>query len=276
LVNQFKKVAVLGCNSDIGTFLCKQWLNLGCEVVGTYRNDNENLSLLKKRGLKAVKIDFSNVVTTKNLKKFIDISDGWDVFLSSIGDTEPLDNFIDSNIDLWSRSVKLNFENQVRVIHYLLNAHKPSKIRSRSILFLAGGAMNSATKYMSAYTISKIALTKFVELAQFENIHDKYTIIGPGWVKTKIHHKTLNAKGNAEELSRLTQKKIKENNFNSLEDLQKMLEWVIASPISLVGGRNFSLTTDAWWESKFLYKLRTDKEIFKLRRYQGKVVKNES
>lgn len=266
----FKKITVLGCNSDIGAFLCKEWLDLGYEVVGTYRKKNKNLSMLKKKGLKAVKIDFSNVVSAKKAQRFIYLSQGWDVFLSSVGDTEPLENFINSDIDFWFKSVQLNFENQVRIIHYLLNATLPSNIKSRSILFLAGGAMNSATKYMSAYTISKIALTKFVELAQFENMFDKYTIVGPGWIKTKIHKKTLNAKGNAEELNELTRKKLKENYGNSIQGLQKMLDWVIDSPLSLVGGRNFSLTTDDWKKSNFYERLNNEPEMFKLRRYQGK------
>lgn len=271
MISKVKKVTVLGCNSDIGAFLCNQWLESGFKVVGTYRSRNKNLSKLEKKGLKSIKIDFDNVVTSKKAEEFIDVSLGWDVFISCVGDTEPLDNFIDSNIDLWSQSVQLNFTNQVRFVHYLLNASKPSNLKSRTILFIAGGAMNSATKYMSAYTISKIALTKFVELAQFENNHDKFVIVGPGWINTKIHQKTLNAKGNAKELSEITQRKINENDFNSLEDLRKMLDWVIHSPISLVGGRNFSLTTDAWWESNFLQKLRNDKEMFKLRRHQGSV-----
>ena len=263
-----KKIVVLGCNSDIGTFLCNKWLDDGYDIVGTYRKTNKNLSALNQKGLKPVKIDFSNVVTAKKAQRFLDLSENWNIFLSCVGDTEPLDLFINTNIEKWFKSFQLNFDNQVRVLHYLLNKNLPSSKKSRSILFLAGGAMNSATKYMSAYTISKIALTKFVELAQFENEYDKYTIIGPGWIKTKIHQKTLNVKGNASELNKSTEKKLRENYGNSLHELQKMLDWIISSSLSLVGGRNFSLTSDNWKEPSFQKKTEENSELFKLRRYQ--------
>ena len=41
-----------------------------------------------------------------------------------------------------------------------------------------------------AYTLSKIASIKAVELLDAEK-DTKFTILGPGWVKTKIHKSTI-------------------------------------------------------------------------------------
>ncbi|MDA8751058.1 SDR family oxidoreductase [Planktomarina temperata] len=263
-----KTVFILGCNSDIGAFLSKKWLDDGCRVVGTYRKSNEKLRHLKGQGLEAVQVEFGSCISRETIIELTQRANNWDIFLSCIGSLQPLELFSEANIDDWTNAFDANFTHQVRVLHELLNITSVGSKNSRTILFLAGGAMNSATKFMSAYSIAKIALTKFVELCQFENPDDKFSIIGPGWINTKIHQQTLDAGHVTTEISELTIKRLKTGDFNSVEKLAQMIEWVISSPVEIVGGRNFSLSADNWADKNLIEALSEDSDLFKLRRKQ--------
>lgn len=261
-----KKIIVLGANSDIGAYLCNNWLDEGYNVIGTYRVKNEHMDKLETKGLVPVKVDLSKDLNLNHGHNLMKVAESWDLFISCIGDLRPLVTFEEANFSEWKSSFDLNFLKQIEVLHCLLQLPNSRSKSGRTSLFLAGGAMNNATKYMSAYSIAKIGLTKFVELCQFENPKDKFSIIGPGWMKTKIHNQTLQAKGKASELSSITHMKTKTNDFNSFVKLQGLIEWVWSSPTEIVGGRNFSLSTDNWQDPDFVEKLKNNQERFKMRR----------
>jgi len=237
-------------------------------VIGTYRKPNNNLYHLEKLGLSTVRVDFGRTIEQKELIKLTQKTNEWDIFLSCIGTLQPLDLFTQANIDEWIYAFNTNFTNQVRVLHELLNISVVKPKNPRTVLFFAGGAKSSATKFMSAYSIAKIALTKFVELCQIENPSDKFSIIGPGWINTKIHQQTLDAGYADAEISELTIKRIKSGDFNNIDELACMIEWIISSSVEIIGGRNFSLSTDEWTNESLTQALLDDSDLFKLRRKQ--------
>ena len=107
------------------------------------------------------------------------------------GTQEPAGPFVTCNFDAWEESVRVNFTGQIRIIQELLPTRRVHPALEPLVLLFAGGGTNNATVNYSAYTISKIALIKMCELLDAEVPDTRFAILGPGWVKTKIHEATL-------------------------------------------------------------------------------------
>ena len=151
----------------------------------------------------------------------------------------------------------------------IINKMLPLKSKNASILTWAGPATNNANKYYSAYTLSKIALIKSMELLDHEIKNCKFTILGPGWVKTKIHNTTLKNKSKVKDSYKLT-KKILNSKSKKLTPFKSVLDcfkWVINSDKKIVGGRNFSVKYDRWASKYLENKLIQNNNIYKLRRF---------
>lgn len=137
-----------------------------------------------------------------------------------------------------------------------------------SVLLFAGGGTNNATVNYSAYTISKIASIKMCELLDAEIADTRFVIVGPGWVKTKIHQATLAA---GEKLAganyQKTIFKMASNECTPMDEVMDCCEWLFNSPRELVSGRNFSTVFDKWGSPELQIALAKDLNMYKLRRY---------
>ena len=126
--------------------------------------------------------------------------------------------------------------------------------------------INSAPTNYSAYTISKVALTKAVEIFSAENPDIRFVSLGTGWIKSPIHDQTL-AAGNA---SGSTQKellrRIELNEFQSIESVSEFILWSFHVAGQSVTGRNFSLVHDSWGTTELVSELEKNPDKFKLRR----------
>ena len=99
-----------------------------------------------------------------------------------------------------------------------------------------------------------------------------FTILGPGWVKTKIHDATIKAKNMAGKNYNKTLKMLNSNKCYSMEDLMMCIRWLLKAPKSIIGGRNFSAVHDPW-QYKKISKIKSNNNIFKLRRYGNEIFK---
>lgn len=158
------------------------------------------------------------------------------------------------------QSFNINFLSQFIITKEILRYRNKNSFS----LFFAGGGVNNATKYYSTYTLSKIALIKFVELLDFEIKDARFTIIGPGWVNTKIHNATLQSDKSGKN-KQLTLKKLKSKKLTTMEEIFNFFEWLYSEKKHIVSGRNFSVVYDK--NIKQLKKrLIKDQNFFKLRR----------
>jgi NAD(P)-dependent dehydrogenase (short-subunit alcohol dehydrogenase family) len=135
------------------------------------------------------------------------------------------------------------------------------------VLFFSGGGTNNATTYYSAYTVSKIALIKMCELLDAELPGCRFMILGPGWVKTKIHEATLRAGGRAGANYQRTIEKLGGSECTPMENVLDCCDWLIELPRNLVSGRNFSVVFDRWGEPELEKKLAAEPHMYKLRRF---------
>jgi NAD(P)-dependent dehydrogenase (short-subunit alcohol dehydrogenase family) len=271
--NMQKKAIIISVSSDIGTAICDRWVSEGLNVAGTYRTRTESVDLIHAIGVELVYCDLKekeSIVTackilTSDYKK-------WDILVLCPGSQDPVGRFMGTDFDEWELSVKVNFLSQLRIVYELLPARNTESKYGPSVLFFAGGGTNNATVNYSAYTISKIALIKMTELLDAEIQDTRFSIIGPGWVKTKIHDSTLKAGTMAGDNFEKTKNKLASDEFTSMDDVLNSCDWIVNSPKEVVSGRNFSTVFDLWGTKELTQKLLNDFNMYKLRRYGNDIM----
>lgn len=263
-----KKYLIFSISSDFGIALANNWLDNGHEVIGTYRSFNDRLKLLETKGAKLIKCDLTSNIDIDNACINISKNNEWDVLCIAPATLEPVGEFIKTRFEEWENSISLNFISQMRIIYNLIPSRRKDSDNGPIVLLFAGGGTNNATKYYSAYTVSKIAQIKMTELLDAEIPDTRFSIIGPGWVKTKIHEATIKAgEINAGENYQKTLDIINKNNDSNLDKVVECCNWVISSSRDIVGGRNFSLVNDQWGTDMLNEKLKKDLNLYKLRRF---------
>lgn len=255
---------ILSVSSDIGSELAIKWLKEKKTVVGTYRTYSRKIRDLEILGCKTFKVDFSkknqiSKFTTKIKKHNVD------KILSAVGSQDPIGKLIDVNFDKWENSIIINAINQIRCI---IGLYKNNRKKMKVILF-AGGGTNNATECYSAYTLSKMMLIKFAELISFEEDKISCSILGPGWVKTKIHKSTLKNKKASKKNFIRTIKKLDSKECVPMFKVLECIEWMFKQKKNIIGGRNISLVYDNWNSEKLEQMLKNDSDMYKLRRYKN-------
>ena len=256
------KAIIISISSDIGAALAKRWQKRGYEITGTYRTPNKNIDKLNANLISCDLSDDESVMwATDELKR---IGNNWDILAMCPGTQEPVGLFQDHNFDDWAESITINFTNQMRILHALL----PSRSKRARVLLFAGGSMNRATKYYSAYTASKVALVRMTELLALEIPDTAFTIVGPGWVKTKIHDSTLKAKERAGQDYKRTVEQLASDRCTPMDKVLDCCDWILSQPKEVIGGRNISVVADEWGTEKLSHSLRESKNKFKMRRVE--------
>ena len=137
-------------------------------------------------------------------------------------------------------------------------------------MFFAGGGTNNSVVHYSSYTVSKIGLIKMCDLLDAEIPDTRFAIVGPGWVKTKIHKPTLKAGPKlAGSNYQNTVGKLSGNECTPMEKIVDCCDWVVNTPCKAVRGRNFSVVFDQWGTKKMEQALEQDPNMYKLRRFKN-------
>jgi NAD(P)-dependent dehydrogenase (short-subunit alcohol dehydrogenase family) len=265
-----KKIIILGVNADIGFNICKYYLDRGDEIIGTYRKKKPDIdtSFFKNRS-KFLKCDVTKAKELNKLKNFISKKNfKWDLLFSSVGTTEPIDLFFNTNFKQWEKSFNVNMISQLKVIHMLHPLRNKKKICN--IALLAGGGTNNPFRYYSAYCLSKIALIKMCELIYDENKDLNIFIIGPGYTRTKGHLETLKA-GRRIGNHYYTVKKFWQSGKQgtSFKKIFDCINWCIKVGPKTVSGRNISVVHDNWGTKKLKINLVKFDDMYKLRRFKN-------
>jgi NAD(P)-dependent dehydrogenase (short-subunit alcohol dehydrogenase family) len=264
----YKKAIVIGASADIGMAFCEDWLSKGWKVAGTYRTSSDAVCQLESKIHYLVNCDLASSADVDracaSLKEQVP---NWDVLILGPGLQDPVGEFLECDFDEWAESITINFTNQLRCVHRLLPARNRSNDHSPTVLFFAGGGTNNATTNYSAYTISKIALIKITELLAAEVLDVNFVIVGPGWVKTKIHNSTLNARDAAGSNYARTIEKLASNECTPMEKVIDCCNWLIDGQRSLLSGRNFSVAFDKWGNPELERLLASNPDMYKLRRF---------
>ena len=256
------KALVLSAMSDIGIELVSKFKSENIEVFGTYNRNLPNLEILPKENWFKFQVeDFYS----KRYQSWLSEIAPWDMFISCVGTLKPIGNFEENNPLEWVEGVNQNSTYQVASLMTALPYRNKEKITTA--IFFAGGGTNSATSAYSSYTIGKISLIKSVELLNHELNDLKVSILGPGWVNTKIHSDTIEAK---EKAGKNFQKTInilnQPENMNPIKKVVEDVFKIIDLPKDLMGGGNFSSVYDDLSVDNLKRLLKINPDFYKLRR----------
>ena len=260
-----KKRLIVSVTSDIGFEIAMKWKSDGFDVIGTYRTFTNKCNELENKGIKLIHCDLNNRESIDNtllsLNNFI-----WNVVVFAAGNMSPMGAFENININEWEDSIYANFTGQHRLLRGILDFRDKFEEKGAKVIFFAGGGTNNATVNYSAYTVSKIACIKMCELLNAEIKDTSFTIIGPGWVNTKIHQSTIKTKIKFQIFNIKTMDMLEGDDCTSIDRIIECCEWIISANRETVSGRNFSVVNDPW-DSEQIKIVNDDDNIFKLRRF---------
>lgn len=242
---------------------------------GTYRTWSSTVRELESQGAKLIQCDITDARALSNgCKALSESAVSWDVLILAPGTQDPIGPFCQCDFDEWEESINVNFIAQLRAVRELLAYRTPAPFCA-TVLFFAGGGTNNAVVNYSAYTVSKIALIKMCELLDAEISDAKFVIVGPGWVKTKIHESTLRSGLRAGSHYDRTVDMLSSGNCTPMERVLDCCDWIIGSPKEIVSGRNFSVVNDPW-NTRLLEKtLLENSNIYKMRRFGNDSIINK-
>lgn len=257
-----KTAFVLSASSDIGRGLCERLLSEGWSVIGTFREAVRDYG----PGFAGIGgIDLRNWDSIDDLRWRCSDYSAWDLFISAAGAVEPIGPLLGQpDFDAWEQSVVVNSLAQLRVLHALW----PYRRRGRvvDVMFMAGGGTNGPFTNFSAYCLGKIALVKAVELLHDEEPDINAFIIGPGYVKTKIHEATLAAGERAGENLKKTKEFLSSGDGTPLDDIYAHMKWCMSVGRDVIGGRNTATIHDPWAGGNLSVLLRDHPDAYRLRR----------
>jgi NAD(P)-dependent dehydrogenase (short-subunit alcohol dehydrogenase family) len=265
-----RKAIIISISSDIGYALTQKMQAEGWDLWGTYRTASAQTEAMAAAGVTLVKCDLTRPAEIEQAIRDLSASVGaWDALIIAPGAQEPIGLFHETPFAEWAAGMNVNFTTQLQLMHGLLPSRNPACPEGAVVMFFAGGGTNNAPIRYSAYTISKIALIKMCELLQAELPEVRFTIVGPGWVKTKIHQPTFESPEKAGDNFARTQERFAQNKFVPMEDVVDCCTWLLDCPRSAIGGRNFSVTGDAWGDDSLVAALSADPDMYKLRRHRN-------
>ena len=264
-----KKILMIGLNSGIGEALAIRYAKSGAMIIGTYRESPSSICS-SVENIVSYKLDISD---SKNIDSFLDFlvdrGFNWDIIIFSVGVLEPISNFLDANFSQWKKSFSTNFFGQLQLMH---RVRKLANSNATAIFF-TGGAPGGVLKNYSSYSVAKIGLTKMVEYLDAEDYEIKYSIVGPGWVDTKIHEQTIKSQNNSGSNIERTKLFLKnKENGTSFNDIYECINWIDSKSKNLVGGRNISVVWDSWGNRVGANELENDLmnniDLYKFRRFE--------
>lgn len=257
---------IIGIRSGIGEALANHLKYLKERVIGTSRCISES----EEATGELFALDISSLDSVNSFVEKLAQGYAWERLVLCPAVMAPIGRFNDIDIEDWVSTFNINFTNQAYLLHRLLPLGKGEMPR---VIFFAGGGTNSAPTDYSAYILSKIALIKLVELLNEEMNDVCFSIIGPGWVKTKIHEQSLMPGLEELEAFKETKRRIHECDFVPMEKVVQSIMWVLSQSKEIVGGRNFSTAHDPFDSKDFIGLLSSDYDAYKLRRHSNDFAK---
>lgn len=262
------KAIIVSATSGIGEALCKSWAKKGWKVFGTYRSPSSAVEMLEHEyGVTWVPCDLASISSVQNACNQLKlICAQWDVLVFAAGTLDPIGPFETVDFEEWEKSLQVNFTQQIRILHSLLPVRNKNNQKS-SVLFFAGGGTNNAVVNYSSYAISKISLIKMCEFLDAEISDTNFSIVGPGWVRTKIHESTLKA-GSARAGINFdkTKDRLEGTDWVLMDRVIECCTWIVTTASNGVKGRNFSVAHDHFGTTELEKALENDPDMYKLRR----------
>ena len=255
------QAVIVGHDSQLGKIIGDYFDDEGWSVLGTTRRKNE----VSPTKIFLDSLDSGSISAAAS--QIMKTSQDWDVLVLAIGALAPIGKFTEIDFSEWRRSLEVNFLSQIEFITEVLKLTSDTSGKPRRVISFAGSGTNSAPVNFSAYTLSKIALIKAMELLAVEYPEVFFLSLGTGWMKSPIHEQTLEAGKLAGDALEETRRRLQSNDFGDPELLIDFIKWYLSINDPRISGRNIALQGDAWKATGFIDSLTSTDDAFKLRRH---------
>lgn len=256
---------IVGVSADIGRYVAGRLIDDGWMVYGIARTKPPEWPAVWLGLERVFECDFSSRESVRTCVEAVrGVVPQWDLLFSAVGTMKPIAPFFLTDFELWRANIEVNALSQLELLHALYDLRADFS----HVGLLAGGGTNGPFDNYSAYCISKIMLIKMVELLHNECQDLNAFIIGPGFVKTRIHQETLDAGELAGPGAGKTATMMADGG-TPMEDIYKHLRWCIEQGRDVAGGRNHSTVHDPWQGDTLPGLLQTDADMYRLRRFKG-------
>jgi NAD(P)-dependent dehydrogenase (short-subunit alcohol dehydrogenase family) len=269
-----KKIALItGASRGLGNFCAKRFWDEGFNLLLVSSNKNQldqaEKEFSKKNGqkLSTFACDLSNEDQVENLVKFFKENfSHLNVLLNNAAIQGPIGSLIDNDLDLWKKTLQINFYAPVFLIQALVPLMKNSE--NASIINISGGGATNARPNFSAYASSKSALVRFSECLSEELKESgiRVNCVAPGAMNTSMLAEVLKTGIlSAGEKEVAIAKKVFNEGGASMEKVADLLIFLSSDKSRGITGKLISAIWDNWdnWpnhldqlDSKDLYTLR--------------------
>ncbi len=195
-----KNVLITGGTKGIGLSTVMKFIDLGSNVIYTYTKDdkffNQLIKISKKEGVNLYGIrhdslNFSkyNMLLNKVKKRFNKI----DFLINNVGSPIKRSKFINSNYDLWLKTMNLNLFSTVTAINLfykmMIKSNCPTIINVSSIAAKTGGGGDSLHYSVSKSAINTLTFGLAKELNNFRILS-----VAPSAIDTQFQKKFSSSK----------------------------------------------------------------------------------
>ena len=271
------KVIIFGASGSIGSYLAKEYISQNNEVLLFVKNIKSKKKILDELKFhissKKITIDQLNIkelsLIKKKLNKHKSFIKNTNIIINATGGLGEIKNILKVNLKKFKNTMDINFFFNLVLLQNLSKFIKNNK--NLLLILFSGGGVTNYRKNFSSYSISKLALVKFVEIASNEinNKNIRINAIAPGIIKSKMIDITMK---NRKLVSKKEIIKIKkEINFSNdaLKKLFKVINFLSSNKGKKITGKLISSKWDniEIWSKKKIEKLN-DKDLYFMRRVQ--------
>jgi len=271
-----KTVLVTGASKGIGFEISKSFLKCGANLLICSSNKRNIFSSYKKlkkikkssQKLFYLKADVSNV---KDVKKFINFAikkfKKIDILINNAGVYGPIGDIEKINWNAWIKEISINLFGSVLLCKEIMPYLK--KKNSGKIIQLSGGGAASPAPRISAYSVSKAAIVRFVEnlVAEVKNYKIYINAVAPGAINTGMLDTVL--KAGPKKLGTYYFKKAqkqKKLGGSSIKDACDLILFLASKYSDGINGKLISALWDDWKNFPKYKKILKKSDIYNLRR----------
>ena len=271
------KVIIFGASGSIGSYLAKEYISQNNEVLLFVKNIKSKKKILDElkfhSSSKKIIIDQLNIkklsLIKKKLNKHKSFIKNTNIIINATGSLGEIKNILKVNLKKFKNTMDINFFFNLLLLQNLSKFIKNNK--NLLLILFSGGGVTNYRKNFSSYSISKLALVKFVEIVSNElnNKNIRINAIAPGIIKSKMIDITMK---NRKLVSKKEIIKIeKEINYSNdaLKKLFKVINFLSSNKGKKITGKLISSKWDniEIWSKKKIEKLN-DKDLYFMRRVQ--------
>ena len=271
------KIIIFGASGSIGSYLAKEYISQNYEVLLFVKNIKAKKKILDElkfhSSSKKIIIDQLNIkklsLIKKKLNKHKSFIKNTNIIINATGSLGEIKNILKVNLKKFKNTMDINFFFNLLLLQNLSKFIKNNK--NLLLILFSGGGVTNYRKNFSSYSISKLALVKFVEIVSNElnNKNIRINAIAPGIIKSKMIDITMK---NRKLVSKKEIIKIeKEINYSNdaLKKLFKVINFLSSNKGKKITGKLISSKWDniEIWSKKKIEKLN-DKDLYFMRRVQ--------